>query len=303
MTDLSKEILDKYQIRKSAAQKQAFAAFLQSKIPEMTVQSEGFPKNNNLIIGSPEKAQVILGAHYDTCARMPLPNFITPLNPLLSVVYSIVLMIPIFLVVFLLNFILSAFTDDFFIHYFVSVLCMFGLLALMIVGPANKCTVNDNTSGVITLCEIYAHLPSNLKETVAFVFFDNEEKGLFGSSAFRKKYKKQLNDKILINFDCVSDGDHVLLAANKNVRAKYGEIIESIFTATEEKKILFKHIEKVYYPSDQAGFPNAVAIAALNYKKGIGYYMDKIHTKKDTVMDERNITYLRDRVIQLLERI
>ena len=150
MTELSKEILTKYQVRKTRKQKQEFAEFLQSEIPEVSIQSKGFPKSQNLIIGNPYNAKVILGAHYDTCARMPIPNFITPLNPLLSVAYSLLLMIPIFLIVLFFNCLLNLFTDDFFVHYVASLTCMFVLLALMIIGPANKHTANDNTSGVIT---------------------------------------------------------------------------------------------------------------------------------------------------------
>lgn len=303
MTELSKEILTKYQVRKTRKQKQEFAKFLQSEIPELSIQSKGFPKSQNLIIGNPCDAKVILSAHYDTCARMPIPNFITPLNPLLSVAYSFLLMIPIFLIILFLNFLLSMFTDDFLVHYFTSLTCMLALLALMIIGPANKHTANDNTSGVITLCEIYAHLPEGLKNTVSFVFFDNEEKGLLGSSAFRKEYKKQLENKLLINFDCVSDGDHILLAVNKKARTSYGDNINQVFCETHKKNILIKNAEKVYYPSDQAGFPNAIAIATLNKNKFIGYYMDKIHTENDTVMDKENILYLREHVIDLLHRI
>ena len=269
----------------------------------MTVQSAGVPKSNNLIIGNIQNARVILGAHYDTCARMPIPNFITPLNPLLSIAYSFVLVMPIFLAVLLINLLLNIVTEDFLIHYLISLTSMFGLLALMIVGPANSHTANDNTSGVITLCEIYANLPLEFKDNVAFVFFDNEEKGLLGSSAFRKKHKKQLNGKLLINFDCVSDGDHLLIAVNKNARKEYGEALSQAFTSIAEKNIIIKQAEKVYYPSDQAGFPNAVAVAALNHKKFLGFYMDKIHTKRDTVLDEKNITYLCDRVIKLLGKI
>lgn len=303
MTELSTKILSSYQVRKTAKQKQAFIEFLQSNIPETVVESTNFPKNNNLVIGNLHKAKVILGAHYDTCARMPIPNIITPLNPLLSIVYSIVLMIPIFMVVFLLNLLLGFFTENFWIHYFVSLAIMFGLLSLMLVGPANNCTANDNSSGIVTLCEIYAHLPAALKDKIALVFFDNEEKGLLGSAAFRKKHKNQLKEKLLINFDCVSDGDHLLLAVNKLARKAHSEKINSAFTATKEKLILIKDAEKVYYPSDQAGFPNAIAIAALKHRKGLGYYMDKIHTARDTVMDERNIEYLRDCVINLVETI
>ena len=78
MTELSREILENYQVRKTKKQKNAFIAFMQAHISHMQVQEMGFPKSRNLVIGDPESAKVILGAHYDTCARLPYPNFITP---------------------------------------------------------------------------------------------------------------------------------------------------------------------------------------------------------------------------------
>jgi hypothetical protein len=34
----------------------------------------------NIVIGNPDTAKVLYTAHYDTCARLPFPNFITPKN-------------------------------------------------------------------------------------------------------------------------------------------------------------------------------------------------------------------------------
>jgi len=51
-------------------------------------QKEGYTANvemgsfgsRNIVIGNPEKADVLVTAHYDTCAWMPIPNLITPCN-------------------------------------------------------------------------------------------------------------------------------------------------------------------------------------------------------------------------------
>lgn len=303
MTALSERILADYQVRKTNAQKQAYLEFMRAYIPEIKTEITHLPRTTNMIIGDVQKASIILSAHYDTCAQMPVPNFITPLNPLLSILYSVILVIPMFLVVFLLNFLLNFLTDDFWIHYCVSLAVLCTFMAFMIAGPANKHTVNDNTSGVIALCEIYSKLSAEDREKVAFVFFDNEEKGLIGSAAFRKKHKKLLDHKLLINFDCISDGDHLLLAVNKKARCKYNELLAQAFQTKDVKNVSLKNAEKVYYPSDQAGFPMSVAVAAMQHNKHIGYYMDKIHTKKDTVMDFSNISFICDGIIKLVHLI
>lgn len=112
-----------------------------------------------------------------------------------------------------------------------------------------------------------------------------------------------MKDKLLINFDCVSDGDNFLVAASKKARAAYDDSITAAFTDTQDKKVLHKKLESVYYPSDQAGFPVSIAVAALKRKKLIGYYMDRIHTSKDTVFMEDNISYLVAGTKLLLKKI
>lgn len=303
MTPLSRQILEKYQVRKTKKQKEAFIRLLQYHFPELTVQEGGFPKCRNLIIGDIETAQVVLTAHYDTCVQLPFPNFITPKNPLLSILYSVLLVVPVFVAVFLLNLVLSLFPLDYWAHYWLSMAMYFGLLLALFAGPANKHTANDNTSGVITLCELLQILTPEARANAAFVFFDHEETGLIGSSLFRSKYKKIMKDKLLINFDCVSDGDHILVSASKAARAGFADALKASFLPTEEKSILFVKAEKTYYPSDQMGFRQSVAIAALKHKKIIGYYMDRIHTKNDTVLDPANIKLICDSIHSLLERI
>lgn len=302
MTELSKKILENYQVRKSPKQKKAFISLMKTYFPQMQVQEGGFPKSRNLIIGDVEKADVWLTAHYDTCAWMPLPNLITPKAPLYTILYSIVLYIPIFAVVLLLNLLMGVlFTSypTFLFSFAASVL----LLLPMFFGPANLHTANDNTSGVITLCELLRTLSAKQRKKVAFIFFDNEELGMLGSAAFRRKYKAIADSKLVINFDCVSDGDHIMVAASKEARASYGQALDDAFVPTEEKSILLSNAEKVYYPSDQAMFRQGVAVAALKKAPIVGYYMDRIHTHRDTVFDKANIKLLCESILKLLKTI
>ena len=303
MTELSRQVFDRFQIRKTKKQKEAFARFLQMHIPELQVQESGLAKSRNLVIGVPAAAKVILGAHYDTCAQLPLPNCITPKKPVLCILYSVIMVIPYLIVIFLLNYLLNLLDLNYWLQYWISIAAYAFLIWLMISGPANPNTANDNTSGVITLLEIYGALSPEERKQVCFVFFDNEEKGLIGSAQFRKKYKKQIKHTLMVNFDCVSDGDHFLLGITKPAGQKYGSLVRTVFTCTESKTVLLENLKKVYYPSDQAGFPMAIAVAALKYKKPFGYYMDRIHTKRDTVFDEENIRYLTERTVSLIQQL
>lgn len=72
-----------------------------------------------------------------------------------------------------------------------------------------------NTSGVITLCENMAALSPEQREKTDIVFFDNEESGFIGSALFKRKHKNEPKDKLVMKFDCVSDGDYFLIIQNK----------------------------------------------------------------------------------------
>jgi RNA polymerase sigma factor (sigma-70 family) len=100
-----------------------------------------------------------------------------------------------------------------------------------------------------------------------------------------------MKEKLLINFDCVSDGDTFLLGITKQANQKYHVPLAQVFTSTEDKAVLMENLKKVYYPSDQAGFPYAIAVAALKHKRFLGYYLDRIHTKRDIICREENIEF------------
>ena len=158
-------------------------------------------------------------------------------------------------------------------------------------------------NGVIVLCELMATLAESQKRNVAFVFFDHEETGLLGSTLFHKRFKKIMDDKLLINFDCVSDGDHMMVSATKAARNTYADQLKAAFLPTADKSILFTNSERTYYPSDQVGFKTAVAVASLKHKRFLGYYMDRIHTSKDTEFDTRNIILLCDSILRFLKSL
>ena len=240
-------------------------------------------------MGDIEKANVILTAHYDTCATLPIPNLVTPKNPLFTILYSLIFVGIFFFATLIINLISTNFINDFQIQYLLSLAIWFALLLLILIGPANKRNANDNTSGVIALCELMCILTDETRANIAFVLFDHEETGLIGSSVFRSKYKKFIQEKLIINLDCVSDGDHIMICATKLARNEYGIDLKNSFLPSESKSIVFTNAERTYYPSDQLGFKKSVAIAALKRKRFIGYYIDKIHTNKDTQFDKENI--------------
>ena len=313
MTEISRTVLDHYQIRKTKKQKTAFIEFVRQEAERQQLPcrvERGMLGARNIVVGDPDAAKVVYTAHYDTCPRLPFPNFISPKNVWLYLLYQVcVIFLFIFLPIFLIGFGIGAVSallgvDEIVLDlaFLIEDLLILGALALILVGPANKHTANDNTSGVTVLLELMQKMPADQREHVAFVFFDLEEMGLFGSAGFASKHKKALKNTPVVNFDCVSDGDTVLFALRRGAAA-LAPTFETNFPDVEGIRTEV-HTRGVFYPSDQMNFPCGIGVAALKSTKNRKLlYMDRIHTNRDTVYREENIAYLVDGSIRLAQAL
>lgn len=300
MTAASRTVLEQFMVRKSKAQKAAFRDWLCRTLREtgygpQVEEGRSLVTSHNVVVGDLDKAQVVLTAHYDTCAVLPVPNFITPRNPVVFLAYQLLIALIMIVLAVGSELLVARLTHSMWAALLTLYVVMIFLIWWILAGKANKNTVNDNTSGVITLLEIAQTLPENQRDKVVFVFFDNEEKGLFGSAAFYKKHKAEMKDKLLLNFDCVSDGDHILFFPSKALRKGGAELDElaAAFRPSDGKSVEMVRRGFAVYPSDQKHFPRGVGVAALHRAPVVGYYLGRIHTGRDTVMDERNIELLR----------
>ena len=305
VTQTTTDIFERFQVRKSKEQKTAFIDYVQQTAASLgykaTVEKGGFGVRN-IVVGDIDKAKVVYTAHYDTCARLPFPNILTPKSIPLYLLYQLG-------IVLLLG--IAAFGVGFSIGYAVSFLSLpsraarlvitlsiLASLCLLFDAFENKHTANDNTSGVTVLLDAMAALPAEDRAHTAFVFFDLEEAGLIGSSAFKKKHKQAMKNTLLVNFDCVSDGETMLVVLRKGA-APFRELLETAFQSTEAVQVETA-TKGVFYPSDQIWFPCGVGVAAFKKTKRRGIlYIDRIHTSKDTVYREDNIACLTEGVKRL----
>ena len=309
MKEETRIVLERFQVRKSRKQKEAFWAWLCPLLREKGYEPEirlakGLVKSYNIVVGDPDAADVIFTAHYDTCAVLPLPNFITPRNLLWYLLYQLLLCLPMFLSAIAAEVVLLHLNAPFW-SAIAAVYLVLGFCVWWVIdGRANRHTANDNTSGVMTLLELLLTLPEELRSKVCVVFFDNEEKGMFGSAGFAKQHKAVKRNKLLVNFDCVSDGDSIQLYPNRALKKESETLalLERAFLPQREKTV-----EVVrsfgFYPSDQRCFVRGAGVCALKKSRWFGYYMDKIHTRRDCAFDEKNIALLCAGAIRLAEQI
>lgn len=299
------DVLANYPVRKSKRQKAAFRQDVQTYLQTLGYGSyveKGSFGSRNFVIGDPENASYLITAHYDTCAHLPFPNLITPCNPFLFLLYQLLIAAAIFLLAVLCGTLLGLLLKDGVYMLLGAYLMLFILLAVMMVGPANRHNANDNTSGVVALLEIARTLPESQRNKVCFVLFDLEEAGLIGSSSFRRKHKRSSQHQLVLNLDCVGDGDEIVLFPTGRLRKNTAMLakIQTVCGECGKKSLTLRRKGFAVYPSDQANFPFGVGIAALHRSKLAGLYLSRIHTNRDTNLDYTNVNILRACLISLI---
>jgi len=309
MKNSNEILLEKYQVRKTKKQKQGFSDWLTGHLSEYgyEVSKDAYSKNGcNLIVGDVESTEIILAAHYDTPPNFFIPVIMGFSNWLFFILSQILLCLPALSLLWLANWVLY---NDLVSSWFllpINVLLVLYTLQITI-GLSNKHTANDNTSGVATLISILEKIPEEDKQKICVVFFDQEEAGLIGSSNFHKKYKIFVEEKPLINFDCVSDGETLVFVSKKKFQES--KHYESLKAATNEvlkySKKQTKFMKAIWAPymSDQLVFPHGVGVVAAKKMPVLGYYINRIHSKWDTRFDKENIELLADTMIRFVKLI
>lgn len=306
------EIIDNYQVRKTAKQKRTFRRWLSMHSLEhsykITKQVYKKGRGHNLIIGNPETATVILTAHYDTPPSAIFPIATIVGNVPMYILSQILIFAPVIGLAWAVYFGLNYFVDDlgqlnrlapflwFEVPVVVLVLLIIWCLQMMI-GFANRHNVNDNTSGVAVLISLLEDLPVEKRAKVCFVLFDEEEKGLEGAKAFKAQYASHIKDKPLINFDCVAHGKTLLFVIKKGFKkSKYFDLLTTI----TNNQAVVKNATRCVYASDQLLFKNGVGVVAVHKIPFIGYYLSRLHSRFDTKFDEKNIEKLKAMMIELI---
>ena len=305
MHGISKEILKDHQIRNRKQQKNRFIEWVKPLLENegytVTIEeSKELAYTRNIVLGNPVTAKYIFCAHYDTPAVLPAPNFLTPKNILIFSLYQLILTILMLVPAAGIWLAVLYFTQSILLSQLGMLIGIVLTMFLILSGKPNKHNANDNTSGIVTLIESAVTMPKSLREKVAYIFFDNEEKGMLGSNAYHAAHKRLMKHKTVINFDCVSDGDEIYVVPKGKAKKDEAllEALDSAFLSTDDKKVV---VERGFflYPSDHASFRKGVAVCAMRRSRAIGLYVSRIHTSKDIVFDERNIELLREAMQRL----
>ena len=304
------EFLNKnHPIRNDKKEKEAFRNYVSEEASKLGLLSKlektKNNKNENVIIGDIEKAEIIFTAHFDTPFKALFPNLMLPRNRILFYLYQF---LPVSLILICsyipANIIANKhFSGDYNILAFeiIFFLLYFSLFYLLYFSFKNKKNFNDNTSGCAVLLSIMEKLSPENKEKAAFIFFDNEEKGKLGSKAYYKDHKDFMENKLLINFDCVGNGENILFIESEKAKESplYKKIKENV-KENENYSLSFFDAKSSECNSDHKNFPCSVAVVACKKTKNGILYTPNIHTEKDVEVKEENIQFISDNIVNFL---
>ena len=309
------EILQQFEIRKSNKEKDRFTEYLTSRLLKagynesdirLQTKGKGIFRTRNIIVGHPDEAKMIISAHYDTCALSPVPNFMAPTNPFLFLLTQILIVVVVVLLAGIVSYCSMLLSASPIVGYFSFLGAMILLLIQLMFGFRNPHAANDNTSGTITITRILEALEPEVRNKVCAVYFDNEEKGLLGSDFFASKHKKAKKHILLINFDCVGDGQHLVTMAKKKAKKEshYPLFVDILQKHAVGKDIRYheRKMLPMMFPSDQIYFRKGIGVCALK-RSPLGMYCDRIHTPFDTRCREENIQYLTESISEYITRL
>lgn len=291
------EVCEKFNQRMHRKSKKEFREWVIQEAKKMgyTAIEEKSLIANNVVIGNPEKAEIIIGAHYDTPPSLS-PFVVKHQFITIGCAYPVALMYSLKGLMKFTSEIAPASIASTAING-VGMLAQavnFGVFAYMLgfLGNANQKNYDDNSSGVLSvlnLMEKFKKLPDEQRDKIAFVLFDNEEKMLLGSITYANKHKKEIKNQSVINLDCVGvDETMNLLYLGKNTP----EIVKQFEKEIQENTNLTPNI-KLTGPlsmSDHISFTGAKEhICLLAKNKSIYSLVSHIHSKKDNYIKDQNI--------------
>ena len=304
MFDYLNHVNDLYPIRRKEEQKENFRKYVLDEAKNLGYDAkvEKIKEHNNVVIGNPEKAKVIFTAHYDTPAASLFPNLMMPRNMILGYLY--VFGYPIILSLLSLAIaygVVELCKLPFELLAFIFIVLYLGSFYLMTRTFTNKYNKNDNTSGISTILSL---MRENKKKDIAFILFDNEEKGLLGSKAYNKAHKEMVENKLVINLDCVGYGNNLIFIVKQDaLKHEYYEILKSSVLETNEYTVNFYGMKGSMSNSDYKSFKCGIGLMTCGKKKVVGFITPRIHTKRDTIANVNNIEFITENLTSFINQI
>ena len=298
---------EKFRTRRTKAEKKAFQEYVLEEVNGQgkftaRVELTGDKKNENIVIGDPLSAKVVCTAHYDTPAFAPFPNIMIPRNKVVYYLYQFVPVLLILAVSLAVPYAISGLVRQLTLQetMLIFLIMYYGLYFGLYRGAKNPNNFNDNTSGVSVILSLIKKLDAEQAKKVAFILFDNEEKGKKGSKAFVKDHKEEMQNRLVVNFDCVANGENLVFIVMEGAEKteEYTKLKEH-FLPNDTYRTCFYPAKGSESNSDHKNFSCGVGLMACRQTKGGMLYTPRIHTPFDTVAKDENIEFISDRMLDV----
>lgn len=295
--DYLQELTGRFPVRKTKAQKQAFRAWALEEMRRLgykaKVEDNGRAKRQNIVVGDPGRAAVLFTSHYDTGARMPLPDLIIPRSLPVFAAYQLLNILLLFVPALAALILVQGFTGMPRLALGAFALMFIALLLLVTRGPACLHNANSGDSGVAALLALMAAIPEAERGKVAFTLFDGRFNGRAGSKAYARDHMQVQFTRLTVNMDCVGVGEHMLCVSTDVARkcTGYGSL-ERALADTAGCTAHFFGSRTTILGGDQKSFKCGVALVACKQATGIGFVTPSLRTARDRVARPENIDYL-----------
>ncbi len=304
MFDYLNHVNDLFPVRRTKEQKENFRKYALDEAKKLGYDAkvETIKEHNNVVIGKAETAKVIFTAHYDTPAASLFPNLMMPRNLILAYLYVFGYPIIISLLSLAVSYgIVKLCKLPFETTAIIFAFLYLGSFYLMTRTFTNKHNKNDNTSGVSTILSL---MKENNNKDVAYILFDNEEKGLLGSKAYNKEHKNILENKLVINLDCVGYGNNLIFISKKDAEThEYYQLLKDSVLETNEYSVNFFNTKGSMSNSDYKSFKCGIGLMTCGKKKLVGFVTPRIHTKRDTIANTRNIEFITENLSNFIKKL
>lgn len=292
LNDIAIKIFADFPARFSKKEKTVFLEYAKQEFEAMgyeTMEQRSLLGGRNLVAGPPD-ANILITAHYDTPGNNAWLSM--PGSEKLGMAWAMILGFVI---------IIAIWAGAFAILPPGGPRLGLAFLILFVFWIKNKNNHNDNTSGVLGVFAAAELASQEVEGTrLGFVLFDNEEKGLLGSSAFAKWRKKKYPnaEEKVINLDCIGLGEELLVVAEKKheLWSKLADTMQA-----EGFDIQAKKSNILYMLSDHYGFREGVTLLFCRRASLTGgMYLPNIHSRKDTVCDLEKVHELSRAIVKFI---
>ena len=310
MTDYAALLSERFPVRKTKAQRQAFRDWLTTELKTLGYnpreETNGFLKARNILVGNPDKTGALFTVRTDTPARWILPDLWFPRNIVMWLIWQllhlILLLLPA-LMVYLAVWQISG--QNARIGLWAFVLTYVTTLLATQFGPANHVNRGEDAD-LAAMLTLMAMIPEEDREKAAFLFTDRGAVGGMGAKAWTKEHPVPAYTRLTVVLSRIGAGKTVLLVSNKYAEKATGfGSLKSSFSQRDGKEIEHCSALGCTLRGDRKAFRCGVSLTACHRLKFLGLWCRGGHTSSspDREIDPDNIAYVSESCASFLSSL